>query len=513
MTPTRVPLRLPAGLSLGDTTMAAAGAVHDGLNIRFVTHDPKVGPRPETIGGWERLTTTAINGVCRNAFPWSDNAGGLNIAFGTHTHLELWTGGMVYNITPSGLAAGLVDGTGGAGFGTGAWDTGEYSEPSTTDYFPRTWSFGAYGESLMASPRGGTVYWWQNNTAVVAAALTNAPAEVSYMLMTPQLQVMALGCNEEVSGTFNPMCIRHSGVRNPTGWTSSPTTTSREYILQGGGRLVAGVMAGEYAIIWSDSALYLGTFVGAPEQIWRFDRVAVNCGLMGPNAFAIQGQRVFWISPTGQYFVYGLGGAPEPIECSLGDELFENLATVQWDKVAATSLSATSEIWFSYPDARDGTECSRIVTLNTSNGSWSKIGLARSALVDAQPAQYPVGVSPTGSAYWHERGRTDDGAAIPWFYETADQFLGEGGDQVMQIQGFKPDFLNQVGAVQLTIYTRMEPQAEERTSGPYTLDPTSTKADFRTSGRIARVRIEGNSGPTNWRLGAPQFVVQGRGRR
>ena len=83
----------------------------------------------------------------------------------------------------------------------------------------------------------------------------------------------------------------------------------------------------------------------------------------------------------------------------------------------------------------------------------------------------------------------------------------------MQIQGFKPDFLDQVGAVNLTVYTRTEPQADDRSSGPHTLDPSTTKADFRTSGRIARVRFEGNSGPANWRLGTPQFLVQQRGRR
>jgi hypothetical protein len=56
---------------------------------------------------------------------------------------------------------------------------------------------------------------------------------VTYALVAPMeggYQLFALGCNEEVSGNFNPLCIRHSSVRNNTEWNTAtsprPASTS-----------------------------------------------------------------------------------------------------------------------------------------------------------------------------------------------------------------------------------------------------------------------------------------------
>jgi len=134
----RIPLDLPPGLNGDDTSFAGNGRWADGSNVRF-----RLG-RAQTIGGWESLAATALTGVCRTVFPWTDNAAVLNIAFGTHSKLQLWQGGALFDITPaSGFTAGAVDGAGGAGYGTGGYGVGGFGQPSTTDYFPLTWSFGA----------------------------------------------------------------------------------------------------------------------------------------------------------------------------------------------------------------------------------------------------------------------------------------------------------------------------------------------------------------------------------
>ena len=148
-----------------------------------------------------------------------------------------------------GFTPGAIDGAGSAElWHLGAYGTGGYGQPSTTDYFPLTWSFAAWGQNLLASPRNQTIFAWTNNTASKAVALANAPANVTHMLVAPLnggYQVFALGCNEEVSGVFNPSCIRHSSIRDNTEWSTSATgSTAREYVLTGGGRIVAGRMAG-----------------------------------------------------------------------------------------------------------------------------------------------------------------------------------------------------------------------------------------------------------------------------
>lgn len=664
----RVPLRIKPGLNSDDTTYAAAGAWADCNNVRFWEGSP------QTVGGWESLTTELLSGVCRSAFPWTDNIGALNVGFGTHSHLQVWVGGSkgditptlalpsltlagapvavtngsavmtitvplhgletgeqievsgdigVGRVTPAGLypitvtdentftitaasnvqlskalgsnplavtngspvvtvtevghkisdgtsitvsgatavggvtpngtfaakridadhysftftssatsaaagggaavavtvpamggagmvlapqrafAPGAVDGTGGAGYGTGAYSVGGYSEPSTTDYFPRTWAQGAWGQQLLASPRGGTIYLWDNDLEEVAKPLTNAPARVSHMVVAPQDMIFALGCNEEASGKFNPMCVRHSGVRKNTQWRTGSDTTAREYILPGGGRIVAGRFIGPYLLVWTDHSLFLGTWLGSLQQPWRFDRVAQNCGLIGPNAVVVVDQAAYWPSGNGQFYRYALGGGVQPIPCQIRADFFDNLTPAQADKIVGSSISRFNEVRWDYPDNRDGVENSRYVALSLGGQGWYRGKMGRSAFVDAGPSSDPIGVTPQGNIYWHERGNSADGQPLKWHIETADQYLSE--DQTALVLGIWPDVKGQVGPIGLSIFSRFKPQGDETSKGPFQMAAGEDKVDLRCSGRLFRLRFSGESMPSFARIG--QVVV------
>jgi len=590
----RVPLRIPPGLNADDTTYAAAGRWADCNCVRF---DRDL---PQTIGGWESLTTDLLTGVCRTVFAWTDNASVLNIAFGTHLALQVWAGGALATITPalampparlgadplavvnasptvtvthlghgletgdsvevSGAAAvggitpngtfvvtrvdddsytyafgsnatstasgggttvvvapqrafqaGSIDGTGGAGYGTGAYSVGGYSEPSTADYFPRTWSFGAFGEELIANPRGGALYAWDNDLGAPATPLLDAPRNCTFALIAPQDMIFALGCNEEVSGKFNPLCIRHSSVRKNTEWRTAASTTAREYILPGGGRIVAGRAIGPYLLVWTNHSLFLGSWVGALAQPWRFDRVAEKCGLIGPNAAVVVGQAAYWMGNDGQFYRYGLGGTVEPIPCAIRDDLFGNLTPAQADKVVASSISRFSEVRWDYPDARDGVENSRYVALSLTGQGWSRGKMARSAFVDAGPAADSIGVTPQGNVYWHERGQSADGQPLVWSIETADQYISE--EVTALLLGVWPDVKNQVGPINITAISRLKPQGDENVKGPFAMAAGQDKVDFRCSGRLFRLRFEGASLPAFARLGQIAVNVAPAGKR
>ena len=501
----KIPFELPPGLNGDDTSFAGSGRWADGSNVRF-----RLG-RPEVIGGWERLVADPLVGVCRSVFPWTDNAGVLNIGFGTHAKLQLWRGGALFDITPTtGFSVGAIDGAGSAGYGTGGFGVGGYGLPSVSDYFPLTWSFGAWGQQLLASPRNQTIFAWTNDTAQKAQPLANAPANVTHMLVAPLnggYQVFALGCNEEVSGVFNPLCIRHSSVRNNTQWsTSASGSTAREYILTGGGRIVAGRMCGPGLLVWTGDALFLGVFVGALNQPWRFERVGRHCGLMGPNAVVVVGQTAFWVSPDRQFYRYRLGGEPEPIACPIRRDFAEELAASQGDKVVASSNSEFSEVRFDYPDRRDGYENSRYLTLSVHGpdaGAWHRGQMARTGFVDAGPSAYPIGAAFDGSVYLHEKGRSADGANFSWFLESADSYLDP--DATMLVRGLWPDFKDQVGPVTVSVAARLYPQASDIATAVAAMAPGDPRADLLVSGRLFRVRFAGNSAPTGCRIGAPTF--------
>lgn len=506
----RIPLDVPPGLNSDDTALASSPAWADGSNVRF-----RLG-KAQVIGGWESVTTDLLSGVCRAVLVWTDNAATLNIAFGTHSHLQLWQGGQLFDITPtSGFTAGAVDGTGTDGYGAGGYGVGGYGEPSVVDYYPLTWSLAPYGQTLMANPRGQTIFQWSNATGTPAAAVTNAPANVTYMLVARDF-VFALGCNQEVGGAFNPLCIRHSGVRQATNWTtdSSSASTAREYILPGGGRIVAGREVGRSILVWTSHSLYLGTYVGQIGQVWRFDKVGDKCGLIGPNAAVIVGSTAFWISPDRQFHSYTVGGSVLPVACPIREDFADNLAYSQSDKIVASSCAQYSEVRFDYPDSRDGYENSRYIALCVEGpdaGSWHRGQMARTAMVDAGPSSYPCAVTYEGAVYWHERGKSADGAVIDWFIESADIYLDE--NMTVMARSFWPDIADQVGGVDLTLTTRMFPQGEGTVFGPHSMAAGLDKVDFKATGRLYRVKFSGSSAPTSARLGLGIFDVELRGRK
>ncbi len=427
-------------------------------------------------------------------------------------------GGANVVITPQeALPAGAIDGTGSVGYGTGAYGEGPYGTTSlTTEYYPRSWALDAWGDYLLASPRGGGLYEWTGSLSSRAVAVNNAPTQMAHMLVAPLnggYQVFALGTQEEVSGTFNPMCIRSSSIRNNTVWsTSASGSTAREYILTGGGRIVAGRMAGPYMLVWTDSALFVGTFVGALAQPWRFDRVSRNCGLIGPKAAIVVGQTAFWMSADRQFFTYSIGGQAQPLECPIRTEVAENLAASQGDKVVASSNAEYGEIRWDYPDARDGYENSRYVAMalrGSDAGSWYKGIMARTFFVDAGPTLYPLATTYGGAIFYQEKGHSADGSPFAWFIESAGANVDP--DQRLLVKGLWPDFKDQLGPVTLTVRARENPQDPGTTVSADPMAPGDLKADFMVSGRIFNFKFSGESSPTGCRIGQPVLEVQPAG--
>ena len=89
---TRFSLEIAPGLVSHDTSYSTAPRWRAGSNVRFSNG------KPETIGGWETLVQTALTGVCRTIFPWTDNSAVLHVAFGTHSALQVFIGGTLYTM-------------------------------------------------------------------------------------------------------------------------------------------------------------------------------------------------------------------------------------------------------------------------------------------------------------------------------------------------------------------------------------------------------------------------------
>jgi hypothetical protein len=261
----------------------------------------------------------------------------------------------------------------------------------------------------------------------------------------------ALGCKEEVSGTFNPMCIRHSSVRNNTQWsTLASGSTAREYILTGGGRIVAGRMCRALHAGLDERRPVPGDLRRRPEPALalrpgrpqlRPDR-AERRGRGGPDG-------LLGSARTAVLQLRGRRASRSRSRARSRSDFADNLAASQGDKVVASSNAEFGEIRFDYPDSRDGYENSRYsrsASPGRRRGLASGI-MARTAFVDAGPTAYPLGVTYDGAIYYHEKGQSADGSAFAWFIESADSVW--------------PDFKDQVGPVTVSVTSREQPQGDE----------------------------------------------------
>jgi hypothetical protein len=500
---TRIDMR--PGIVMDDSPLAAEGGWIDGDKVRF-----RQG-LPQTIGGWSAVNTDLFSGLCRGLHAWAAFDAGPRIAIGTHTKLYASVAGGLYDITPGGLAAGLADslGTTAGGYGSSTYGTGTFGGTSAlTEIFPRTWSFATWGEHLLACPRGQTIYEWSLDTGVVPPAIVGCPTNVASIFVTAERILVACGCQPYGSVTFDPLLVRWSDQEINTSWTPTAANQAGEYPLSQGGRVVRGLPSRKTNLLWTDTALYSMTYLGDPVLVYGFELLGSSCGLIGPNAAAEKDGNAFWMTPSGQFYSYS-GGAPTPLVCPVQRYVNDNLNWLQSDKIYCSMDSANSEVWWLYPDSRDGTgnECSRYVAFNYAENTWVVGSFDRTAWIDAGVLQYPIAADSTGLVYYQEYGHTANGGAITSFLESAPRDLAD-GDQLASVLRVVPDIEDLSGGLSITLSGRLFPNGAELSYGPYTILPTTEKIDLRLTARQFSVRMDSASAPSFWRFGAPRFDIR-----
>jgi hypothetical protein len=474
-------LEAPPGIDSDNTGFAAKGRWMDANNVRF-----RLG-RPETLGRIVQILASgdlAPDACGMHGYTIGTDPSPMVIV-GTSTALFAGESSGLSAITPAGLGAGV-----------------------------RHWAFDNWGDTLLAAPKGGTLYEWAGTG--VATEVTQAPDQMNCMLVARRY-VIAIGCNEEVSGTFNPRCIRWCDFEDYTDWTSTADNNAGEHIVDGASVLVAAHVMGEYIAVWSNSSLYVGTYVGEPDQTWRFDKVADNCGLVGPAAKAVAGSIAYWMTPEHHFMRWAVGGPVEQIPCPILTELRANMVVTSKadQRTAAVTNSFFSEVWWFYPDGR-ASGANRYVMLNTLDGSWSRGDLDRRAACELSFFYYP-GTSPTfrpwrpmlavggdGKVYSHDVEDAGGGIAVTMaaHLQSAEQYIESGRRRVM-VRDIVPDFELQTGNVDLTIYERAHPRSAAYADGPHVIAADDDRVCLRASGKLLSVKFSSASG--RWRLGKPTF--------
>ena len=467
-----IPILPPPGIITELDSFSDTIAWIDGNNMR-----PWNG-QMQTIGGWTQRGSLFVSGTPKSILEWKSSAGTSYIAYGTTTKLYVETGGVLYDITPTGTFTTAV------------------------------WSLDTYGDTLIACESGGKIYQWSNNTATPAAQVTNAPTNVTCILVARR-QLLALGCNEEGSGTFNARCVRGSDIEDITSWTTASTNNVFEHVIDGAAPIVTAKEVSGLVAIWTEAQLYYGSFLGNPGQTYQFDQAGKQCGCIGLRGAVIANGTAYWLTKDLLFKAWVPGSEPITLKCSLQAYFRANIQTSNKTDTFAAHVSQFDEIWFTYPNS--STYRGRYIAFNISTGLWFKGAAERRAM--HQGLSGVIAALSNGNLVTCESGQAGGGSSAvfnTWSITSNYYYLNDAKQRLMLLRVW-PNF-GTTDTVTLTLNAAELPRGAVTGTAALTLTSSDTKKDFRLSGRLVSIKIEGADG-TYARIGKTEFGAVTLGQR
>lgn len=347
-----------------------------------------------------------------------------------------------------------------------------------------------------------------------AYRITSAPPRIDASFVDPRGLVITIGTTDE-NGQYNPTNVRNSGLGNNRVWVPDTNNVASVYPLRGGGgRLLCGLSTAEQNLIWGDDGVFSLQYQGAAGAAYKPVLLGTGCGAISRMAVAEQNGFVAWMANTRQFFIFrGVSsyslGKPEIIKCPIQKDVFDNLNESQQFKCHAGINPEFSEVWFFYPDTRDGDgdECSRVAVVDWTAAVWSQHDLARTAWQSSGIYGKPVGYGTDGYIYKHEVENTANGALIPAEITSAAFDSGD-GDTLTIFDSIIPDWKDQNGNVEYTIFYRLWPNDAWRTAGPFTSTTSTRELNFLVKAREFQVKVAWVT-PGGWaRTGSDRYSIR-----
>ena len=438
-----------------------------------------------------------------------------------------------------------------------AWGESSTAQDFTID--PGLWILDNYGQKLIALIYNGPCFEWDgaptNAVNVRATLLPNAPTASRHVLVsTPDRHLVFFGTETTVgnSATQDDMFIRFSdqeSIDEADSYTVTANNTAGTQRLADGSRIMGAIKGRDAIYIWTDTALFLMQFVGAPFT-FSFQQVGTNCGLIGKNACVEVDGKAYWMSENG-FFTYD--GQLKSLPCLVEDFVYDDINTTARDLINCGLNNLFGEInWFYCTSASN--IINKVVTYNylDSNANrpiWTTGTLARTAWEDSalfgkphatfydssSNSSYDVVGNTDGCTtyYEHETGtdQVDAGGAVTAIIaniasgdfditqrrSSTGQTVGMpdlrgDGEFIMRISRFIPDFIDQTGTTAIKFKTRLYPNSTQVTNS-FNCTSSTTKKDVRVRARQIALEVANTGANEDWKLGTFRLDISPGGRR
>ncbi len=411
------------------------------------------------------------------------------------------------------LGSGLSNTLAGYGWGAGTYGSSTWGTPRTTSgiiLHLRTWAMWAYGQILLANPRGGAIYEWDPDVGGRAVAIYNGPSLCLSFFVTEERYIVALGKDGDY------LKLGWPDQEDRTDWVASVTDTANpSRKVQGGNYFQAGApVRNQISLIWTDTATFLHQW-RSDQYVFTTTKISDKTGLLGPKAYAVLGEVAYWVG-DGEFWKWD--GAVNPLPSNdIGDWFFRDLDRSQRHKIYGATIASQNEIIFLYQSV-GSSEVNRYLLYNVVDQVWACGSTGTTSWHDRGLFEWPIGTS-TNTVYYYEReydgSQETDGsnpAAILSYVVAAPVDIDD-GEQNLDVFGFWPDIEDQAGDLELTVLLRDNAQDIPTEDGPFTLGIDHEPEDLRSSGKMAGFKILSNQVGGYFRLGVQRVDVQPSGHR
>tara|TARA_R110002049_G_scaffold2188_1_gene15789 strand:- start:1645 stop:3834 length:2190 start_codon:yes stop_codon:yes gene_type:complete len=429
---------------------------------------------------------------------------------------------------------------------------------------PGLWVLDNYGTKLIALIYNGPCFEWDaapsNATDTRATIIPNAPTKSRHVLVsTPDRHLVFFGTETTVgdSSTQDDLFIRFSdqeSIDQSDSYTVTANNTAGTQRLADGSRIMGAIKGRDAIYVWTDTALFLMQFVGAPFT-FSFQQVGTNCGLIGKNACIEVDGKAYWMSENG-FFTYD--GQLQSLPCLVEDHVYSTeggpgLNTTARDLINCGLNNLFGEVNWFYCSAGSNL-VDRVVTYNYVDSSakrpiWTIGTLARTAWQDSAvfPLPHATYYTTSDNDSFDVTGNTD-GTTIYYEQETGTDQVNAGGvitavigtitsgafditqkrsntgqtvgtpdirgdgEYIMRISRFIPDFIEQTGTTAVNFKTRIYPNSTAVTNN-FTCTSSTTKKDVRVRAREIELQVANTTSGENWKLGTFRLDIHPGGRR
>ena len=429
------------------------------------------------------------------------------------------------------ISGGLDVFVGSTGWSADAWGSSTWGSTSSlaANNQLRLWSMDNFGEDLIANPRAGNIYYWDNTGGFGARAVPLSSRSGANLAPTRGLQVivsdvdrhvLVLGADPIVNGArtgaVDPLLIAFSDQENAAEWEPRSTNTAGDLRCSAGSEIVGGLRARQETLIWTDVALYSLQFIGTPLT---FGLNLINEGvtLIGPNCAVNTPAGIFWMDRKG---FYGYTGTVKDIKCTVQSYVYDDFNQSQSYQFFGFVNKEFNEVGWFYCSA-SSIVIDRYVTYNYAEGTWAIGQMSRTAWLDEGISINPIAAGKDSSLaylYSHELGNDDDGSPMESVYVQSGDFDIGDGEEFQFIKRMIPDItFNGTGgsnqAIDAVLKVRDYPGDPLATEQTTSFTGTTSKISMRARGRQAALRFQSGAAGVGFRLGKTRLDLQPNGKR